>query len=94
MTTDVSCRALARASAFPRNADLVQQRGAVLLAPNTPGSGGAYRDVPVLGRRDVVMGSHARWTAVTMGRFRNARTLAIVSALCACAGLAASLVCR
>jgi hypothetical protein len=65
--------------------------GAVLVAPEATAAHGIYRDVPILARRHVALGTHVQWRGATMRRLRDARVLALISAACAVAGFAASL---
>ncbi len=56
--------------------------GPVLVAPAALSTAGLYRDLPIVGPRDVAEGSHARWASGTMLRLRDARALAVISTLC------------
>ena len=56
--------------------------GPVLVAPEALSRAGLYRDMPVVQRRDVAEGTHARWASGTMLRLRDARALAVISTLC------------
>jgi hypothetical protein len=64
--------------------------GDVLVDPRALEGHDAYRGLPVLTRRNVGSGSHARWYEGTMRRLRDARTLAIL----AMAGTAFAVVAR
>jgi hypothetical protein len=63
--------------------------GPVLVAPEALSRAGLYRDMPVVQRRDVAEGTHARWASGTMLRLRDARALAILSTLCTALALGA-----
>jgi hypothetical protein len=65
--------------------------GAVLVAPDATAAHGIYRDVAILARRHVALGSHVQWRDATVRRLRDARVLALISAICVLAGFAASL---
>ncbi len=65
--------------------------GPVLVAKGALSRAGLYRDMPVVERRDVAEGSHARWASGTMVRLRDARALAVVSTACALFAFAARL---
>ena len=56
--------------------------GPVLVAPEALSTSGLYRDVPIVARRHVAEGTHARWAAGTMLRLRDARALAVISTAC------------
>jgi hypothetical protein len=56
--------------------------GPVLVAPSALSSAGLYRDMPIIERRSIAEGTHARWAGATMMRLRDARTLAVISTLC------------
>ena len=53
---------------------------------------GLYRDMPIVQRRHIVEGTHARWVIGTMRRLCDARALAVVSALCAAFAFGAKLI--
>gem|GEM_PF-2169188 len=57
--------------------------GPVLVAPVVVGAPGLYREMPVITRKNVVEGTHARWATAAAVRLRDARALAIVSTVCA-----------
>lgn len=61
--------------------------GPVLVAPQTSGDAG-YREMRMLDRKDLALGSHARWAQTTMRGLRDARALAIVSTVASTLGLA------
>jgi hypothetical protein len=64
--------------------------GTILVAPSAAErTGGLYRDVPILPRRKVAVGSHALWREATMGGLRDARALCAISAVCSAFALAA-----
>jgi len=63
----------------------------VLVAPSALSRAGLYRDMPVVQRRDVAEGTHARWSSGTMLRLRDARTLAVISTASALLALVARL---
>lgn len=63
--------------------------GTVLVNPHALGGSGMYRDVPVIEPKDVAQGSHDTWLRATMIRLRDARALAILSALTSVLALAA-----
>ncbi len=65
--------------------------GPVLVSPSALSRAGLYRDMPVVQRRDVAEGGHARWASGTMVRLRDARALAVVSTACALFAFAARL---
>jgi len=56
--------------------------GPVLVAPEALSAAGLYRDMPIVQRREVAEGTHARWASGTMLRLRDARALAVISTLC------------
>jgi hypothetical protein len=57
--------------------------GPVLVDPAAVPDGGAlYRDVPILARRHVALGTHERWTRSTMRELRDARALSAISVVC------------
>lgn len=56
--------------------------GPVLVAPDALSAAGLYRDMPIVQRRSVAEGTHARWASGTMLRLRDARALAVISTLC------------
>lgn len=66
--------------------------GPVLVAPSALSRAGLYRDMPVVQRRDVAEGTHARWTSGTMLRLRDARALAVIGTLCTALAFGARLV--
>jgi hypothetical protein len=55
--------------------------GPVLVAPEALSAAGLYRDMPIVQRRSVAEGTHARWASGTMLRLRDARALAVISTL-------------
>ncbi len=63
--------------------------GTVLVAPEATETKGIYRDLPILPRRLVAMGTHARWRDATMRGFRDARALCAISTACSALALAA-----
>ena len=64
--------------------------GPVLVAPEAGGQA-LYREMRMLERRDVAMGSHALWRQVTTRGLRDARALAGIATACAAFGLLAQL---
>lgn len=64
---------------------------ALLVAPDAPERSNAYRDVPLLARRHLALGSHDEWRRATSRAFRTARTLAAISTACAVVALVVSL---
>lgn len=56
--------------------------GPVLVASEALARSQLYRDMPIVDRRDVAEGTHARWTEGTMRRLRDARVLAVLSTAC------------
>ena len=66
--------------------------GAVLVAPGALATSGLYRDVPIVARRHVAEGTHARWVAATMVRLRDARALAVISTACALLAMGARII--
>ena len=68
-----------------------QRAGKVLVAPEALGGSGLYRDVPAIEPRHVARGGHDEWARATMIRLRDARALAILSALTSGIALAAHL---
>lgn len=63
--------------------------GPVLVAPEALATNGLYRDVPIVQRRQIAEGSHARWASGTMLRLRDARALAVISTACTLLALGA-----
>ena len=63
--------------------------GPVLIAPEALATNGLYRDVPIVQRRQIAEGTHARWTSGTMLRLRDARALAVISTACTLLALGA-----
>ncbi len=64
--------------------------GTVLVAPSVTDRGGAlYRDVPIIPRRDVAQGTHARWRDYTLRGLRDARALCGISVACSALALGA-----
>jgi hypothetical protein len=64
--------------------------GALIIEPTAyENKGGLYRDVPIIARRFVAMGTHARWQEWTMRGFRDARALCVISTACSALALAA-----
>ncbi len=63
--------------------------GPVLVAPEALLTNGLYRDVPIVQRRQIAEGTHARWAAGTMLRLRDARALAVISTACTLLALGA-----
>lgn len=66
--------------------------GPVLVAPEALSTSGLYRDVPIVARRHVAEGTHARWAAGTMVRLRDARALAVISTACTLLAFGARLI--
>lgn len=66
--------------------------GPVLVAPEALSTSGLYRDVPIVARRHVAEGTHARWAAGTMLRLRDARALAVISTACTLLAFGARLI--
>jgi hypothetical protein len=66
--------------------------GPVLIAPEALSTAGLYRDVPIVARRNVAEGTHARWAAGTMLRLRDARALAAISTACTLLAFGARLI--
>ena len=66
--------------------------GPVLVAREALCKVGLYRDMPIVQRRHIVEGTHARWVSGTMRSLRDARTLAVVSAVCAALAFGAKLI--
>jgi hypothetical protein len=66
--------------------------GPVLVAPEALSTSGLYRDVPIVARRHVAEGTHARWATGTMVRLRDARALAIISTASALLAFGARLI--
>jgi len=54
--------------------------GAVIVDPSAL-DGSAYRAMPVLTRRNVGAGNHARWFEGTMRRLRDARSLSVIATM-------------
>jgi len=63
--------------------------GPVLVAPDALATNGLYRDVPIVQRRHLAEGTHARWSAGTMLRLRDAQALAVISTACTLLALGA-----
>jgi hypothetical protein len=61
----------------------------VLVSPAAGPKREVYRELPVVARGEVALGSHAGWSEVTRRHLRDARVLAVVSASCAVAALGA-----
>jgi hypothetical protein len=59
----------------------------LLVAPDARERKDAYRDLPMLARRQLALGSHDEWQRGAARAFRTARTLAAVSAACAVVAL-------
>jgi hypothetical protein len=68
------------------------QPGPVLVAPEALSAAGLYRDMPIIQRRSIAEGSHARWASGTMLRLRDARALAVVSTVCTALAFGARLI--
>lgn len=66
--------------------------GPVLVAPEALATSGLYRDVPIVARRHVAEGTHARWATGTMLRLRDARALAVLSTACTLLAFGARLI--
>ena len=66
--------------------------GPVLVAPEALSAAGLYRDMPIVQRRNIAEGSHARWASGTMLRLRDARALAVISTLCTALAFGARLI--
>ena len=66
--------------------------GPVLVAPEALNTSGLYRDVPIVARRNIAEGTHARWASGTMLRLRDARALAVISTACAMLAFGARLI--
>jgi hypothetical protein len=64
---------------------------ALLVAPDARERNDAYRDVPLLARRHLALGSHDEWRRGTARAFRTARSLAAISTACAVVALVVSL---
>jgi hypothetical protein len=64
--------------------------GPVLVAPEAGGQA-LYREMRMLERRDIAMGSHSRWRQVTMRGLRDAHALAGIATACGAFGLLAQL---
>jgi hypothetical protein len=56
--------------------------GPLLVAPGALSGAQLYRDMPIVARRSVAEGTHARWVSATMLRLRDARALAVLSTGC------------
>lgn len=63
--------------------------GPVLVAPESLGGAGLYRDLPIVSHESIAEGTHARWASGTMQRLRDARVLAALSTLCTAMALGA-----
>jgi hypothetical protein len=67
--------------------------GPVLLSPEARARARAgqdvYRDLPTIARHDIALGTHEEWRAATLRGLRDARVLAVVSAVCTALALAA-----
>lgn len=63
--------------------------GALLVAPEATPKKGLYRDVPIIARRFVAMGTHARWSEWTMRGLKDARALCAISTACSLLALGA-----
>lgn len=66
--------------------------GPVLIAPEALATSGLYRDMPIITRRHIAEGTHARWAAGTMLRLRDARALAVISTACTLLAFGARLI--
>jgi hypothetical protein len=66
--------------------------GPVLVAPDALSAAGLYRDMPIVPRRGVAEGTHARWASGTMLRLRDARALAVIGTLSALLAFGARLI--
>jgi uncharacterized membrane-anchored protein len=60
----------------------------VLVSPAAGRKRAMYRELAIVARGDVALGSHADWREITRRHLRDARVLAVVSASCAVAALA------
>lgn len=65
--------------------------GPVIVSPSTSEQRDIYRELRIVARGSVALGSHAQWREATMRRLRDGRVLAVVSAACSGIALAASL---
>lgn len=65
--------------------------GPVLVDPAAFAKGSVYRELPIVDRRQVAPGSHARWREGTFVRLRDARVLSVVSVACSAVALGARL---
>jgi hypothetical protein len=63
----------------------------VIVSPDAGKKRDVYREVPIIPRRQVALGSHAVWRELTRRHLRDARVLAIVGAACSAAALASKL---
>lgn len=61
----------------------------VLVAPTAGKKREVYREMPMIARAHVALGSHALWRDVTRRHLRDARALAILGTACSMAALAA-----
>lgn len=61
----------------------------VLVSPAAGRKREVYRELPIVARGEVALGSHADWREVTRRHLRDARMLAVVSTSCAVAALGA-----
>ena len=61
----------------------------VLVSPNARTKRDVYREVPIIARRQVALGSHALWREITRRHLRDARVLAIVGTACSAAAFVA-----
>jgi len=52
--------------------------GPVIIDPSATAGRDIYREMPILGRRQIAAGSHERWVEGTMRRLRDARSIAII----------------
>jgi hypothetical protein len=66
--------------------------GPVLVDPAALQTGSIYRTLPIVPRRQVAAGSHARWVQGTLIRLRDARGLAAISVACTALAVFARLV--
>ncbi len=66
--------------------------GPVLVAPGAVSTAGLYRDMPIVDRRSIAEGTHARWARGTMLRLRDARALAVISTVCTLLAFGARLI--
>lgn len=62
---------------------------ALLLNPDKLARKDAYRDVPLIEKRDIAWGGHARWTKATTRALRDSRVLSVLVALTTSAAVVA-----